>query len=210
MTTKGKVNKRFVRPRNPDIPVSDFPNGNVIYSQNDVEDVRQVVHDAAKSRYEDSLNPDTYVISHNNQRIKRRRETDDSEGWTSISGDKMTKENFVHNNMVHFYSGTEPKMYNVDHTINNSLLDLYTGEDRKPKEEVEPFFNQEPNTTSALGDPNIKRDMSYFVPSGYRQNEAPIDPVRVPPMFKMGTSRVLPKTTDQLRGSSNPKVSFEG
>ena len=226
-TEHGKGTKRKIF-REEDKPVHDMPSSDSIYSQDYCQQVNNTVHKASSKTFKkahdfiENNDSDDIVVFPDHQRIKKpidlERGDDFVENplepknkeWTSLSGEKMTKENFIHGNMVPFHSGN-PKMVVKDYSSNNTILDLYTGVKRQaPKHETESFFNLNPDTTAALGRPDAYRDISRYEPSRYRQGEKAMDSVYVAPAFRMGVERVMPKSVDQMRTESNPKVSFEG
>jgi hypothetical protein len=226
-TNNGKGMKRKIF-REEDLPINDMPSADSLYSQDYKQKVDEDVYSASSRNYEKghefikNNNNDDIVVFPSHQRIKIPTEFQQkdefvknslepkNDEWTSLSGEKIGKENFIHNNMVPFHSG-EPKMVVNDFTSNNTILDLYTGVKRQaPKSETEPFFNLNPNTTEALGRPDEYRDLSRIEPSRFRRNEKPISSEYVAPAFRMGVERVMPKSVDQMRSESNPKVSFEG
>ena len=209
-----------------EFPKIDMGNGDTIYSQDYLNHASDSLNNILEEKTKDSFNyaknsaSENIVVNSSHQRIKLPFDLEENvenplepvaKEWTSISGEKMNKENFIHNNMVHFHSG-DPKMVVKDFESNNTLLDLYTGVKRRdPKKEVERFFDYQPNSNNALGRPEIfANDSSRYVPSKYRRNENTIESTMVAPAFRMGTQRIMPKSVDETRSKSNPKVSFEG
>jgi len=138
---------------------------------------------------------------------------------------------FVHNNMMPFFKSGFGKGYGPDSVFQKKLDDtkqrineLYTGSsksvDYRPKTERRPLFNPQVGNTWIYGMPNFT---DYFetrhMPGRERRNEQLTQPVRITPgldigyneVSKMGyqeTWRPLPKTVDELRTATNPKISY--
>lgn len=118
-----------------------------------------------------------------------------------------------HVNMVPFF-GSSIKQ-NVEEFANTSVLDTYTGSRDVFFHKVEqgPFF---PRVKQDIhGTPMITEnvDLDRFIPSNYRQNERPFEPVRVPaPIAGTIENEIRPvyKTVNELRPGNKPKLSYEG
>jgi hypothetical protein len=106
-------------------------------------------------------------------------------------------------------------------------MELFSGHKRDDwhhKTEQTPLFNPVIGITNPNGQPSMTDFyQSRYVPSKERRNEKPFQPVRVGPGLGLGTKgvnlsskgggdlyRVLPKTVNQLRPLSKPKLSYEG
>ena len=143
----------------------------------------------------------------------------------SLSGQPMTKDQFIHNNMAPFF-GSSIKQ-NVDEYANQTKLENFTGtiENYQNKQEIPNMFNPERNVTNPYGMQNMdEATRDRYIPSNIRNNETPIEKVYVGPGLNKGyTSKpfggfqqaetrqyVLPKTTNEIRVKTNPKLSYQG
>ena len=138
---------------------------------------------------------------------------------------QINQEGFQHNNMVPFF-GSHVRQ-NVDQLANRSVLENFTGniDNYQKKKETGLFFKPQRNLTNVYGSQNFDSSLyDRFQTSRIRNNEAPIEQVRVGPGlnkgftwkpsggFQQANTRdySLPKTVDQLRVRTNPKVTFKG
>ena len=145
---------------------------------------------------------------------------------TSLTGEPIVKENFTHNNMVPFFGGTVKQ--NVDEYANSALLENFTGNDenylRKQEVERNDFFKPVANLTNVYGSSNLDGyNYDRYIVSNRRANQAPVEKIRVGPGLNKGYTHlpsggfqqsdtrdfVLPKTVDELRVKTNPKVSYQ-
>ena len=145
---------------------------------------------------------------------------------SALSGRRMKSADFVHNNMQPYF-GSRVRQ-NVDAGANSSYLDAYngTGSLQIKKKEVEQMFD---NTQQGFGNVYGMESSSDFVQSRIndprsRAGEKPFEPVRVAPGVGEGFSSTGKggfqqievndlmiknmKRTDDLRVSSNPKLSY--
>ena len=156
-------------------------------------------------------------------------------GWDKIinNGDNFTinnepqqnsqQQNFEHNNMVPFFGAKMTQ--NTDAYATNRILNNMTGNSTtyRKKQEVGLFFEPTKHVSNVYGFQNADVDFkTRFTPSKIRNNETPIEQIRVGPGlndgftnkpsggFHQGASRdyVMPKNTNQLRTVNNPKVSY--
>lgn len=121
--------------------------------------------------------------------------------------------------------GYDPEMDKRKAEVYTRNVELFTGSDQnlqfKHKQEVKTLFDPETNKVESLtGLPNFSNFFeSRYIPSDKRQNERPFEPIKVTPGLNLGYNqngnvgrqdlyRVLPKTVDQLRVVTNPKVSY--
>ncbi len=130
-----------------------------------------------------------------------------------------------HNNMVPFFGGTMKQ--SVDPLANETKLNMYTGQwdySRKQKQEIAPMFVPEKNVKNVYGDnallSKMDENLSRYVPSLMRTNEAPTEKVYVTPGLNLGYNevasfgfqdpvRVLPKTTNEIRAKNKPKLTYD-
>jgi hypothetical protein len=148
--------------------------------------------------------------------------------FQSLTGETVTSKGLDHNNMVPFFGskvtqGTGEKGY-------EGLIDLYTGSgsQQNKKEGIAPLFKPEANMTHVNGTPNNNEFMmerQRSVLTSKMNNTKPWEEIRVGPGLGKGYSskgsggfnagmeerrKYLPKTVDQLRTSTNPKVTYQG
>ena len=143
-----------------------------------------------------------------------------------LSGKTVRKEAF-HDNMVPFIKSKNQQNLNFD--SNSNRLGRYTGNDetyRPKKHEVKSFFDVTPNNSWVYGSPSFTETVGLdrYVASQKRQNEKPFQDVRVGPGLAAGYTAepvgglnqanardyILPKSVDELRVLTNPKLTYEG
>jgi len=150
-------------------------------------------------------------------------------GWDGISmtGNPVDRQSFYHNNMVPFFGGTMKQ--NIDDAANSTLLETFTGTDSNYQAKIEvkkdDFFQPVANLTNIYGTQNLDGyNYDRYVVSNLRNNEAPVEPIRVGPGLNQGYTAEpsggfqqankrdfeLPKTVNELRVKTDPKVSYEG
>jgi hypothetical protein len=150
-------------------------------------------------------------------------------GWNGISltGNPVDRESFFHNNMVPFFGGTVKQ--NIEENSNQTLLESFTGNDPNYQQKVEvkrdDLFKPVANLTNPYGTSNLDGyNLDRYIVSNLRNNQAPIEQIRVGPGLNQGYTAegsggfqqantrdfVLPKTVDELRVKTKPKVSYEG
>jgi hypothetical protein len=143
----------------------------------------------------------------------------------SLSGDYVDPDSFTHNNMTPFFGRTIKQ--NMEGDKNASFLENYTGKMDIPttKCETTSFYDVKNNVNNVNGS-TLNSDALFdrYVPSQIRNNERPIDPIRVGPGVNKGyTSEpsggfqqyemqdlLKPKTVDELRPANKPKETYEG
>ena len=142
----------------------------------------------------------------------------------SLTGNMLNPQDFKHNNMVPFFGGSVKQ--NVDDTAHSQTFENFTGQQSlsRPKTEIAPMFNPTANFTNVNGMQNFSQMQRerYYV-SNKQNNVAPPDSqVIVGPGLNKGFTAnpsggfqqadtrdyVLPKTVDQLRVKTNPKVTY--
>jgi len=150
-------------------------------------------------------------------------------GWGGISltGNTINPKDFLHNNMTPFFGSSVRQ--NVDEYANRATLENFTGQmdNYMQKQEVkrDDLFMPVANLTNPYGYSNLDGyNYDRYIVSNKRNNEAPVEPIRVGPGLNDGFTwkpsggfqqektreAVLPKNVDELRVKTNPKVSFEG
>ena len=140
----------------------------------------------------------------------------------------VTKE-MSHNNMLPFFKSNSYG-FNPDYTKKMTeyavrKVELFSGSDQslqfKHRQENKPLFD--PVYTKdeyVTGVPNFTDFLeSRYIPSDKRQSERPFQPIMVTPGLNLGYNqigntgrqdlyRALPKTVDELRVVTNPKISY--
>jgi len=143
---------------------------------------------------------------------------------SSLSGQSIQSSEFTHNNMVPFFGGRVKQ--NMKAAANNSILDSFTGAGytQIAKQEVETMFDYQ----RPFGNPFGLESSTDFIESRIntprnRAGEKPFEPTQVGAgvgdgygMLGKGGFQQLeineimrPKTTDDLRVATNPKLSYE-
>ncbi len=144
----------------------------------------------------------------------------------SISGEMVGEKKFVHNNMMPFFGGKVKQ--NVEEFANSHRLEEQTGNSilsSQRKKEVEHLFAPQANLTNPYGMSNLSGYMAErYVVSNIRNNEVPVEQIRVGPGINQGYTAepsggfqqartrdfVMPKTVDELRVKTNPRIEYEG
>ena len=153
----------------------------------------------------------------------------DAGGWNGISltGNPVDRQSFFHNNMTPFFGGTAKQ--NVEDTANQTLLETFTGNDSNYQTKVElkrdDLFQPVANLANVYGMQNLDGyNLDRYIVGNIRNNQSPIEPIRVGPGLNQGFTAegsggfqqantldfVQPKTVDELRVKTKPKVSYEG
>ena len=176
-------------------------------------------------------NGNTNIIPpHNNDKIFNENDEElenfenDKKIFSSLTGTSMNEEEFKHNNMVPFFKGATAPGNNYKN--NDQLLERFIGD--KPydleKKEREPLFAPEKDQTNIYGYTKDLDDMKTRINvSNIRTSETPFEKIQVGPGLNNGyTSKgsdgfhpdtrdyALPKSVDELRVLTNPKVQYKG
>ena len=148
-----------------------------------------------------------------------------SNTFTSLSGTEMVKENFTHNNMTPFFGGSIKQ--NMDEYSNSTVLENFTGnvKNYQKKKEIQTMFKPTTNVSNVYGSQNLD-DYNYdrYIVGNTRNNIGPVEKINVGPGLNQGYTwepsggvqqentrdYVLPKSTNELRVKTNPKLSFHG
>ena len=154
------------------------------------------------------------------------QENDDSQFvYSNLTGKKMLKEDFSHQNMVPFF-GSNIKQNMTDES-NQTVLENHTGNinNYRNKQEVPYMFDPQTRVNFVNGTPVYNEELiNRYNPSSNKQQELPIKQVRVGPGLDQGYSSspcgglnqankrdyVLPKNVDELRTLTNPKKQYGG
>ena len=140
---------------------------------------------------------------------------------TSMSGERITKEDFTHGNMTPFFGSKIMQNIDVDRT--ESTLDRHTGVSKldKPKSEVLEKMNTRKDSV-------FRKRFDYenrarYAPSMYKQGVPLQEPVNVGPGLNAGFTTspsggfqqpdardyAMKRGVDQLRVKTNPKITYE-
>ena len=143
----------------------------------------------------------------------------------SLTGEPIDKNNFIHNNMTPFFGGSIKQ--NVDDYANQELFENFTGTDStyQKKKEIAPLFKPKTNVTNPYGLQSLDGFMNErYVVGNIRNNISPLEKIYVGPGLNKGYNNnptggfqqadtrdyVLPKTVNETRVKTNPKVSYYG
>ena len=143
----------------------------------------------------------------------------------SLTGNYLDKDNFKHNNMVPFNGGKiRGQLYGIDKS--ESILDnmIGSGSQDIQKTEQAPLFKPQENVQWANGAPNMSDFFQSRVnPAMVNNNVKPFESKHVAPGLNQGYTTSgsngynsgmearetwLPKTVDQLRIATNPKLEY--
>ena len=144
----------------------------------------------------------------------------------SLTGNYLNSQQFKHNNMVPF-NGGKVKGRTYDVNITETVLDNMIGSGSQVVKKIEqaPLFKPESNMQWAYGMPNQSDFYQSRVnPAMKNNNVKPFDSITVGPGLDQGygingsngynsgmeaRDKWLPKTVDQLRVETNPKLEYE-
>jgi len=183
--------------------------------------------------YEDAL-LDVQGIQTNanqdNNRMKNNMSRPESGGEIGISltGEPIDPVRFTHNNMQPFFGGNLTQ--NVDEYATRGIFENFTGEQDsyQNKKEQGLFFDPQKNVTNVYGASNLSGyQMDRYYVSNVRSNETPVEKQYIAPNLNDGYGNsgggfikgnggtqsieyALPKTTDEMRVKTKPKISYYG
>jgi hypothetical protein len=202
---------------NTNIPAQNFP----------VPNINQVV-----DTVQQYPNPNAATDKYFNQNLYEQQERkgvavgQNPQEIFSLTGNYLNSEQFKHNNMTPF-NGGKVKGRTYDMNIAESVLDnmVGTGSQVTKKIEQAPLFKPEENMQWAYGMPNQSDFYQSRVnPAMKNSNVKPFDTVMVGPGLDQGygidgsggynagmeaRDKWLPKTVDELRVDTNPKLVYE-
>jgi hypothetical protein len=148
--------------------------------------------------------------------------TNENQKFSNLTGSVV--ENY-HNNMVPFFGSRITQNTNAEAT--STIVDTMSGTDKVYKEkcEIPVMFAPTTNITNPYGAQSLdSQEYDRYVVGNIRTNESPIEKTRVGPGLNKGYTAepsggfqqsdkrdyLLPKTTNELRVKTNPKLSFNG
>lgn len=177
-------------------------------------------------------NPNTATDKYFNQNLFQQNERkgvsvgQNPQEIFSLSGNYLKSEQFKHNNMIPF-NGGKVKGHTYDVNMTETILDNMIGSGSQTIKKIEqaPLFKPEEHMQWAYGMPN-QSDFyqSRVYPSMKNNNVKPFDTITVGPGLNKGygingsggynsgmeaRNEWLPKTVDQLRVETNPKLEYE-
>jgi hypothetical protein len=204
-----------------------LPNTNIPPQNFPVSNINQLV-----DTVQNYPNPNTATDKYFNQNLYQQNERKgvsvgkNPQDIFSLSGNYLNSEQFKHNNMIPF-NGGKVKGNTYDINIAETVLDNMAGTGSQIIKKIEqaPLFKPEENMQWAYGMPN-QSDFyqSRVVPGMKNNNVKPFDTVMVGPGLDKGfgingsngynsgmeaRDKWLPKTVDELRVETNPKLEYE-
>lgn len=204
-----------------------LPNMNIPPQNYPVSNINQLV-DTVQEYPNPNVATDKYFNQNLYEKKVRNHEQVDRniQDIYSMSGNYLKSEQFKHNNMVPF-NGGKVKGNTYDINISESVLDNMIGSGSQTIKKIEqaPLFKPEENMQWAYGMPNQSDFYQSRVNPGMKNsNIKPFDSVTVGPGLNQGYTidgsggfnsgmeardKWLPKTVDQLRVSTNPKLVYD-
>jgi hypothetical protein len=204
-----------------------LPNTNIAPQNYPVNNINQLV-----DTIQEYPNPNTATDKYFNQNLYQEKERkgveigQNPQDIFSLSGNYLKSEQFKHTNMVPF-NGGKVKGRTYDINISESVLDNMIGSGSQIIKKIEqaPLFKPEDNVQWAYGMPNQSDFYQSRVNPGNKNNNVkPFDTITVGPGLNKGYSvngsggynsgmeardEWLPKTVDQLRVDTNPKLEYQ-
>ena len=226
------LQKKSLYPQDTNVltPGPPFP---IIYNKVDYAEDKLPVEFNSYQKYDDILidsNLDsnkTREQEKNYNLIKNNKTTPNNGGFQGISltGDNINPNTFTHNNMIPFFGGNVRQ--NVDEFSTRGIFENFTGtqDTYQKKKEQGLLFEPQKNMANVYGTGSLDGfmlDRNYV--SNIRSNENPIVKVYFVPGLNQGYTNepsggfqqadsqdyVMPKTVDELRVKTDPKISYYG
>lgn len=204
-----------------------LPNTNIPPQNYPITNINQLV-----DTIQEYPNPNTATDKYFNQNLYQQKERNhvpvgqNPQEIYSLTGNYLDSNQFKHNNMVPFNGGkVKGRTYDID--INESVLDNMIGSGSQTIKKIEqaPLFKPEDNMQWAYGMPNQSDFFQSRVNPGMKNNNTkPFDSIMVGPGLDKGygingnngfnsgmeaRDKWLPKTIDELRVDTNPKLEYE-
>jgi hypothetical protein len=174
----------------------------------------------------DFKDPNAPVDQFYEPQVYEEQANEDTNSYESLTGEKVEKNQFTHNNMQPFFGSTvKQRSYKTD---DQSILDNKVGHGSHmyKKKEVAPLFKPEENMHWNHGMPNHSDFVqSRMNPSARMANVKPFEEIRVGPGLGNGfdcqgsggfnsaleaRNEWQPRTVDELRTANNQKKTFRG
>ena len=206
-------------------PGPTFP---IIYNKVDYTDKNLPVEFNSYQKYDNILiddNKPSKLEEYNLMKDNKRTPNNGGFSGISLTGDQIDPTNFTHNNMVPFFGGAVRQ--NLDEFSTRGIFENFTGtsDNYQKKQEQSLLFQPQKNMSNVYGTGSLDGFMldRYYV-SNMRSNETPIEKVYVGPGLNQGYTNEpsggfqqpdaqdysMPKTTDEVRVKTNPKISYYG
>ena len=205
---------------------SESANSNTIYDSKRSKKVENTVEYIGEKIFQQRDDEMNTVLNNINDDIKRDVDNRDNGVYESmLSGEKLSLNDFSHNNMVPFFGGSMKQ--STFEFANKSILEHYTGvgDTYKNKKEQDFMFKPVQNMGNVNG--MTSNDDFYkerIVEPIVRNNVLPFKQMRIGPGINRGFNDkpyggfhqletrdyVMPKTVDQLRVLTKPKTTYEG
>ena len=228
LDTAGVLLKKSLYPEDTNIitPGPSFP---IIYNKVDFAEDNLPIEYNSYQKYDNIvIDPDSdpYKEKNTNQ-VKNNKSIPETGGFNGISltGDQIDPTKFTHNNMLPFFGGNVRQ--NLDEFSTRGIFENFTGtqDSYQKKQELGLFFQPQENMSNVYGTGSLDGFMldRYYV-SNNRAMETPIEKVYVGPGLNQGYTNepsggfqqadtqdyVMPKTTDEIRVKTKPKISYYG
>jgi hypothetical protein len=205
---------------------NDLPNTNNPPQNYPVNNISQLINTV-----QEYPNPNVATDKYFNQNLYEQKVRNDlpvgntPQDIYSLTGNFLNSEEFKHNNMTPFYGG-KIKGNTYDVKIAESVLDNMTGSGSHVIKKIEqaPLFKPEQNVQWTYGTPNQSDFYQSRVNPGMKNNNVkPFESEMVGPGLNQGygingsggfnsgmeaRDKWLPKTVDQLRVDTNPKMEY--
>jgi hypothetical protein len=215
-------------------PPKSYANETVLLNKVDYADKNLPVEFNSFMTYDEALLDvqDTKSLGNlDNNRTKNNMSRPESGGFEGISltGESIDPVKFTHNNMQPFFGGSVRQ--STDEFATRGIFENFTGDrdNYQNKQEQGLFFEPQKNVTNVYGTSNLDgyQQDRYYV-SNIRSNETPVEKQYIAPGLNngytgagsggiKGTSAqldgqeyALPKTTDEMRVKTKPKMSYFG
>jgi len=205
-------------------PGPPFP---IVYNKVDYTDKNLPIEFNSYQKYDDIVldTSEKKEIDHNLSKNNKSLPNSGGFGGISLTGDPINPNNFTHNNMTPFFGGGVKQ--NLDEFSTRGIFENFTGDqdNYQKKQEQGLLFQPQKNMSNVYGTGSLDGFMldRYYV-SNIRSNETPIEKVYVGPGLNQGYTNEpsggfqqpdaqdysMPKTTDDIRVKTNPKISYYG
>jgi hypothetical protein len=205
-------------------PGPSFP---IIYNKVDYSDKELPIEYNSFQKYDNILIDNTSKKEYPQNNLKNNKTLPNTGGFNGISltGDQINPNTFTHNNMTPFFGGSVKQ--NLDEFSTRGIFENFTGtaDNYQKKQEQGLLFEPQKNMSNVYGTGSLDGFMldRYYV-SNIRSSETPIEKVYVGPGLNQGYTNepsggfqqadaqdyVMPKTTDETRVKTNPKISYYG